>query len=887
MMAIGDKRQTERARRKKYGIGPCVADSKAGMTRNSLKLGVGLVSAALGAGQGAPALAQNATDRAFELAMAEYQAATPPVTATQVATPAATATTQAPQDNVPGPDGLVPGGTYVQADHITTPSSDIMVATGSVEMRYNGKIVRADKITYNSTTDITVAEGHTQTINPDGSVQYSDRITYNGQMESGVSENFAAVSADHSKVFARRVERVNDYTTRLTNIIYTPCELCRKHGTTTEPSWSIEASKITQRKDKKMVYYNNAIIKLQGVPVLYTPYMWTPDPEQKRASGFLTPKLQFSRKRGGFSYEQPYVWSISPYSDLIVSPQFNAGVNPLLNLEYDRHFYSGTLRARFGFTNESMFDSDGKRVGMSDTRDYLLADGAFKINDDWRWSFTAQHVKDESQFLDTKGRNYNYANFFERYGIDNAFDQVGEWTADARELINQVHLTRQTDTSYVSLSMANFQSLAVGGFLDETTGLPLVFNPNAPIRTDIPFAVGSDVYPVMAPQLEAYWSPRTRVLGGQINLSLNGLILKHKLYNASGAPELAQQFQTPYDTARISAGASWYGNMTTAGGVRWGPFFDVRHDSYHETDLDTTGKAYDVSRDLGTAGFNLSYPLYRKFGNFSAILEPIAQFAVSPDSQVNPDLPSEDSQSVEFDATTLFRANKSPGFDIYEGGARLNLGLHSQLKFNSGLELDGLVGRTLRGKPEEQFLRHVVINGKTYTYDPSGLGSKNSDWIVDGSFDTHHGLYGFTRLRLDSDTLRLSQGEWGLSVFTTKTTATARYIFNDLLTTPTLTPSGKLLRFGDNYRDFQLYARHFFTKNWGASTRLDRDLIADTWRRSTVSVIYRNDCIWYELVYQRDESNLYSHNGKPQSAILFRLNFPTLTKSNSDFNDVR
>ncbi len=852
-----------------------MADSKAGMTRNSFKLGVGLVSAALGAGQGGHALAQSATDRAFALAMAEYQTAVPPATATQIATPAATT---APAADVPGPDGLVPGGAYIQADQIVTPSSDVMIATGSVEMRYKDKIIRADKITYNSTTDLTVAEGHTQTINADGSVQYSDRITYNGEMESGVSENFAAVSADHSKVFARRVERVNDYTTRLTNIIYTPCELCRKHGTTTEPSWSIEAGQITQRKDKKMVFYNNAIIKLQGVPVLYTPYMWTPDPELARASGFLTPKLQFTRKRGGFSYEQPYLWSISPYSDLIISPQFNAGVNPLLNLEYDRHFYSGLLHARFGFTNDAMFDSDGHGVGESEARNYLLADGAFKINDKWRWSFTAQHVKDQGEL---NGKNYDFANFFERYGIDNAFDQVGEWTGDARELVNQVHLTRQTNTSYVSLSMANFQSLAVGSYLDAATGLP-----NG-LPTDVPVAANSELYPVMVPSLEAYWSPKNRVLGGQLELSFNGLVLKHKLYTPAGAPQLAQQFQTPYDTARVSAGASWYGNMTTDGGLRWGPFFDVRHDAYHETDLDNTGKAYDVSRDLGTAGINLSYPLYRKFGNFTAILEPIAQFAVSPDAQINPDLPSEDSQSVEFDATTLFRANKSPGFDIYEGGARLNLGLHSQFKFDSGLELDGLIGRTLRGKPEQQFLRHVVINGKSYTYDPSGLGNKNSDWIVNGSFDTHHGIYGYTRLRLDSETFRLSQGEWGLSAFTTKTTATARYIFNDLLATPIVSPSGKLLRFGDNYRDFQLYARHFFTKNWGTSARLDRDLIAQTWRRSTVSVIYRNDCIWYELVYQRDESALYNHNGKPQSTILFRLNFPTLTKSNSDFNDVR
>jgi LPS-assembly protein len=862
------------------------------MKRKSLKVGVGLVSVALGAGANESALAQSRTEFAFALAMAQADnAVTAPLSAGTKGKPAAAIGTNAngrQQTQVPGPDGLVDGAAYIEADRIVQTDEHHIVATGHVQMRYKDKIVRADKITYDDVADVTVAEGHTQTINDDGSVQYSDRITYNGNQESGSSENFAAIDKDNAKVFARRVDRVNDYTTRLTNIIYTPCELCRKHGTTMEPSWSIEAGRITQRKDKKMVFYNNAIIKLQGVPVLYTPYMWTPDPELDRASGFLTPKILFVRKRGGFSYEQPYLWSISPYSALTISPQFNAGVNPLLNLEFDRHFYSGNFRARFGFTNEAMFGSDGKRIGTADSRDYLLADGDFKINDDWRWSFTAQHVKDRSGFINTlTGKPYDYANFFERYGVDNAFDQVGEWTADARELINQVHVTRQTPNSYVTLSMANFQSLAAGTFLDPATGAPAVFTPGAPFRTDVPAALDSEFYPVIAPMLEARWSPEHRFLGGQATLSLNGIILKHKIYTSAGAPQLAQVNQTPYDTARISAGASWYGHMTTSGGLVWGPFVDVRHDEYHETSLDTTDKAYNVSRDLGTAGINFSYPLVRRLKGVTAVVEPIAQFAVSPDAQSSPYLPTEDSQSLEFDTTTLVRANKSPGFDIYESGRRLNLGLHSELKFDSGLQVDGMIGRTLRDKPEAQFLRNVVLNGKTYTYDPSGLGRQNSDWVADASFDTGKGFYGYTRLRMDSDTFRLAQGEWGLSVMHKNTSATARYIFNDILPVPTVSINGKLQRFGDNYRDFQLYGRHFFTKNWGVAARLDRDIVANTWRRSTVSAIYRNDCIWYELVYQRNQSNLYAHNGKPTSTILFRLNFPTLTKSNSDFTDVR
>ncbi|MBW8881047.1 MAG: LPS-assembly protein LptD [Asticcacaulis sp.] len=849
------------------------------MKRYSLKLGVGLMSLmAIGGGAA----------RAQDAAKPDAQAMTPPAVPAPTK-PARKATTLGQQKV--GPDGLIEGAAYVEADQIEHTKDDLIIAYGHVEMRHKGKIIRADTVSYNPNSGVTVASGHTQTINEDGSVQFADYISYDDNMQSGVSENLASLGKDNSRVFARRVEAVNPDTNQLTDVIYTPCQLCVKKGETQEPSWSIQASQITQRKDKKMVYYRDAIFKLHGIPVLYLPYMWSPDPELERASGFLQPKVTFGRKRG-FSYEQPYLWSISPYQQLIISPQLNSKVNPLLNLEYDRHFYSGLLHARFGFTNEKFFDNSGKRVGPADSRDYLLADGSFKINEDWRWSFTAQHVKDDI-VGDPLNRSYgftaqhvkddivgdplnrSYANFFERYNIEDTFrqaSQVGELTVDSRQLINQINLTRQTGNSYFAINMASFQNLLFEDYIDAAQTQPI--------------AADSGTYPVIAPMIEGYWSPKSRVLGGQLTLSVNAIGLQHKRLPNSAVPPTASDGVSGFDTARVSAGATYYGDMTTRGGIKWGPFLDYRHDYYKVSELDTAGTEGEFSRDLGTVGLNVSYPLVKKYSGVTAVIEPIAQFAASPRKQVSPFQPNEDSLSVEFDETTLFAFNKSPGFDIYEAGSRLNVGVKTRLNFDSGLKVEGLIGRTLRDKPETQFLKTITANGIDYTYDPSGLGRKNSDWIVDASFDTQKGFYGYTRMRLDSDTMRVSQGEYGLSIQRENTVATARYIFNDVLLVPKV-ENGKLKVFGDNYRNAQIYARHFFNANWGVSARLDRDLVKQSWRRSTVSVIYRNDCIWYELVYQRNDSNLYRLNGKPSSAILFRLNLATLGSSGAEFNDVR
>lgn len=239
-----------------------------------------------------------------------------------------------------------------------------------------------------------------------------------------------------------------------------------------------------------------------------------------------------------------------------------------------------------------------------------------------------------------------------------------------------------------------------------------------------------------------------------------------------------------YDTNRVSAGLTWEGDMTTRNGIKWGPFLDARHDYYKVSNLDGEGLTEETSRDLATAGLNISYPLYRKFRNFVAVIEPVAQFAVSPKAQTSPYIPTEDSQSFEFDETTLFSFNKSSGFDIYESGARLSLGLRGDLRFNSGLQVQGLLGRVLRDEVESQFLSIVKLNGSTesYGYDSSGLGSQNSDWIATGSFDTHYGFKGYTRLRFDGESGRLNQGEYGLTIQKKTTSATLRYIVNNVLT---------------------------------------------------------------------------------------------------------
>ncbi|MFX8339349.1 LPS assembly protein LptD, partial [Acinetobacter baumannii] len=78
---------------------------------------------------------------------------------------------------------------------------------------------------------------------------------------------------------------------------------------------------------------------------------------------------------------------------------------------------------------------------------------------------------------------------------------------------------------------------------------------------------------------------------------------------------------------------------------------------------------------MPAVGLMYRYPwlITSTFGNH--VIEPIMQIVARPNETFIGRLPNEDAQSLVFDDTTLFQADKFSGFDRAEGGSRLNAGL--------------------------------------------------------------------------------------------------------------------------------------------------------------------------------------------------------------------
>ena len=703
-------------------------------------------------------------------------------------------------------DGLAGGGFYLESDQlIQDTAAHRITAKGAVEARYRGRVLRAEEVDYDSLTGEVTARGHVQIINPDGTAQFADAITLDKDLSEGVALGFSTRLQGGVKIAAAGAIRRSDEITELNRAIYTPCPVCAANGSG-RPTWSIRARKVVQDHKRHIVYFQDAVIQVKGVGIMYLPAFWTADPQAPRKSGFLVPGLSISGKRG-FSYQQPYYKVISPSQDLTISPQINTKVNPFLNIDWRRRFYSGVLDVRAGYTYSRDFDSGGHQFGALTSRSYVLANGEFKIDPNWLLGFTAERTSDPL--------------LFDKYEIGGVFRDRGLYAADDRRLISQAYAVRQDQLSFLSVAAISVQGLR---------------------SNDI-----NRTFPTIAPLIEGRWEPRQDILGGRLRIDGSAVMLTRNQSPADPA-------EPGINSRRATLEANWLRTFTLANGLRLQPFVDARGDIYNLSDLPAPyASTATIPRAFGTLGVNLSYPLIKQSGDITYLLEPLAQIAISPDTRLDPRIPNEDSEVFEFDETNLFQVDKSPGFDLYEGGQRINLGGRATVLLPDGRNASILVGRSFRARLDP------------YLPERTGLQTPLSDYIIGAEATPIRGINLFSRWRLDSNSLGINRLEAGANFTTARVTGYISYLQEAL--SPTGVP----------VKSIDLRGEVFATRHWGLTAYAIRDIQSGEWRKRDIGIVYRDACIRVELLYRRDET--FNNTLGPSSAVVLRLNLATLGNS--------
>ena len=171
----------------------------------------------------------------------------------------------------------------------------VVTHSGNVDVRYGIYRMQADRIVIYEAENKLVASG--SVIFDQGSDQ---RITgasavWNYKTKLGVFEDstgFTNQTNDGTIIYftATRVERISLNEIVVTKGMFTACEEAT-------PKWSFTADKATIKTNDK-VRLRGAKFRVKNVPIAFVPFASIPIKEKDRSSGFLTPTIGYSGRKG-------------------------------------------------------------------------------------------------------------------------------------------------------------------------------------------------------------------------------------------------------------------------------------------------------------------------------------------------------------------------------------------------------------------------------------------------------------------------------------------------------------------------------------------------------------------------------------------------------------
>lgn len=516
----------------------------------------------------------------------------------------------------------------------------LIVAKGHVELTQRDQILLADTVTYNQRTDTATASGHVSLLQPGGDIVFADYVELRDNMREGFLQNVRMLLADRSRLAGNTARRVEGTRTEIRRGVYSACDPCAEDPTRA-PVWQLKAEDVVHDKQLQIVEYRDAVMEIDGVPVLWTPYFSHPDPSVKRASGFLAPTFGTS-PANGFRFGIPYYWVIGPDSDATLEPIYTTQGGTFFGGQYRQLFGFGRFTADGSITVGSKAYTALDTEPVSQTRWNIDTESEFDINQDWRAGANIQRESDPTYLL--------------RYHLSSPYDF----------LTSHIFAENFGARSYGNISAWGFQSLETG--------------------------VGDSSEPFVAPVADYQWVSQPDGIGGRLALEGNAMNLMRISGIDTRRSSVGSEWRVPFADAiggqysfTIGVRADGYqsDNLPVAAGG---------------TESALAGRVFPQ------AALTWRYPWVKRDEGYSEVIEPAIMMAAAPNGGNPGTIPNEDSQGFEFDDTSLFLRNRFPGFDRVDSGQRIDYGLRSGIYGDSGGSTRFIIGQSYAFQTNNNFL---------------------------------------------------------------------------------------------------------------------------------------------------------------------------------------
>jgi LPS-assembly protein len=710
----------------------------------------------------------------------------------------------------------------------------LVIAKGHVEIVQNGQTLLADEVTYNERTDTIAASGHVSLSLPSGQILFGDYMELRDQMNNDFAKNVRMLLADRSRLAANTARRTNGNFTQLVRAVYSPCDLC-KSDPTAPPIWQLKASEIDHDRELKLIEFHNAVMEIGGWPVFYTPYVSTPDPSVKRASGFLMPSVGSSSTLGAH-VTIPYYWVLGPDKDLTLVPRFTSAAGEVLGAQYRQRFGNGGIDAT-GSINYSNVGSGTETNTSDEWRGNIDAHGVFDLDPTYRTGFDIERVSDQTYLL--------------RFGFGNPF------------------LNAEISRAYLQ----GFEARA------STDVDAYLYQPLLP-------GIGDSTQPIVLPVVNRDWQSEPDQLGGRWNLNANLLNIVREVGTQTRRLSLGSAWERSF-TDSIG------GQYRFTASVRGDGYSISNLSLLSNPDLPSVyfpnGPAeaappipsdYLAGRVFPQLGLSWRYPVIHPGPAVTGLVEPIVATFVGPDGGNRRDIPDEDSLAFDFSDSDLFRPDRLPGYDVLDTGQRVDYGTKLGAYLNNGGSYWLLVGQSYRAENNPFF--------------PVGSGAENrlSDVVGRVVLSPSAYLDLIYRFRLSKSDLANRSQEIGVATGPQNLRLSANYLLlpaeteSSVATSP-LTTTGQNVIFGRREQvSFDVTAK--LTRYWSlhGSETLNLSNTSDivngvvvpqsgsTSVYGTIQAIYQDECVAF--IGSVTQSGIRSGDVTPGWSVLFSVVFKNI-----------
>lgn len=273
------------------------------------------------------------------------------------------------------------------ADRVFITPERQLIAEGNVEAFQGDMRLRAKKITFDRQTGKLEIEGPIRIDQGGRATILANAAEMDKGLQNGLLRGARMVFDQQLQLAALQMTRVGGRYTQLYKTSVTSCHVCDDGK---PPLWQIRARKVIHDQLEQQLYFEGAQFRVLDVPVFYFPAIRLPDPNLKRATGFLIPSIRTTSQLGT-GIKVPYFFRLGDNKDLTVSPYISAKTKTL-DLRYRQAFRRGRIEIEGAYTRDDLIPGED--------RGYVFAWGQFDLRNDYKFSFEVQTVSDNGYLAD-------------------------------------------------------------------------------------------------------------------------------------------------------------------------------------------------------------------------------------------------------------------------------------------------------------------------------------------------------------------------------------------------------------------------------------------------------------------------------------------------------